>query len=698
VADHTQPITLRYRPQPSAAMGDVDAAHPGDFLITNQLCDTNCQVDSLPVTIPVGASSVSFTIQSRDGANPNPPADQVGDEMTEPEEFWDLELFMLNDPDGYTDLEGGGATLRLTGLSILPSDGFAFSVGGTSHFVTEGDSVKIPIGLFTSSLDRQTLPDDTAVRLTFTLMPVTASGASDGDIKAPAPLSLLVTESNRDNLEVTVETTDDSTPERSGAISGGPNQYETFILSIASVEHAEGLFHITGQANQNAARIVIRDNDPIYFSVTATDAEISESPTGPGGNQASFQFSFADSRFDASVPARFSHTGTATPGMDFSAPQGAGSAFIPNSLRQSAEFTYTALADKVYDPDETLVITITSIESRLSSYLVAPHPDTGSVTVTITDTNAPAAQIAWDNLNDDGVLVLTDNISNTIGFTATIPSNTVNAALATTDACNIRQINTATGGAVAADAQLSANLAAAAGLSPTPTGTAPNHACEVSFTAVNLVQAHNTGTFLRARVTTMAAGLSNTVAESVVPVELRDGGLPTADAGEDVIIDEGGAFSLSGNAADARDDAGTTVTIAWSEGAVTDHALRPTGGELELFDWSAATVNTATLSGTATPAITAGGAVAFEVILTVTDPPGNTAQDTVTVTVVDPAEPVADLRLAIYPHLQTRVSSFTRMSAAFSVNAAGAPACWTTAGRRSRTWPAPRWRRTRPTA
>ncbi|MCY4245499.1 MAG: hypothetical protein OXE47_09285, partial [Gammaproteobacteria bacterium] len=672
VADHSMPITFNYRPQSSAATGDVDADHPGDFLITDRISGN--QVDFLTATIPVGASSVSFTIPTRDGAHSSPD-NQVGDEMTEPQEFWDLELFTLNDPDGYSEFEGGAATLRLTGLSILPSDGFFFSLRPINYFVTEGDTVNIPLGLGTSTLARQDLPAaSNAVRITYTLTPVTGGHAAANDVVAAQPLSLLITDANRDDLVIPVVTVDDSTPEREGKIAppDGADYYETFILSITRVEHDDGLFGITGQDNFNRARIIIRDNDPVYFSVTAMDAEISESATGPGGNTASFVFSFSGDA-EAAAPARYTFTaGTAVQGVDFTAPDTTDPIQAPiiGSTKISTPQVFTAIADSMHDPGETIVITITDIP-RLGAFLVAPHPDNGVATVTIVDQNAPAATVAWDNLNADGVLVLEDNASRTISATVTIPANTVSAALGS---CNFRQTADDDGtGAVTGDAQLTANLAAAAGVAATATGTAPNHACAVTFTAPNLTAAHNTGTHLRARVTTTATGLADTVVEAVVPVELRDGGLPIASAGADVMLDEGTNFSLSGTVGDAAEDTGTTVTPLWSPGAVTDSPLRPTGGDLALIDWSAATVNTTSLNGTATSGITTGGAVQFEVLLTATDPPGNTAQDSAIVTVVDPAAPDAVIRLSGSPHPanEAMVGSTVTLTAAYSTNAAG---------------------------
>ena len=113
-------------------------------------------------------------------------------------------------------------------------------------------------------------------------------------------------------------------------------------------------------------------------------------------------------------------------------------------------------------------------------------------------------------------------------------------------------------------------------------------------------------------------------ATDTVTVTVQDNAAPTADAGDDVTATEGYAVTLDGSG--SSDPENGTLTYAWAQ----------TGG-----------APTAALTGASTsaPTFTAPqvtGSTALTFTLTATDPGGQSATDTVTVTVQDNAAPTAD--------------------------------------------------------
>jgi len=157
---------------------------------------------------------------------------------------------------------------------------------------------------------------------------------------------------------------------------------ETVIVTLAS----DATYTIGGA---NTATVTITDDDTVKPTVTvaATDAVAAEAASNPG------TFTFTRNGGSLTVPLVVSYviSGTATPGTDYT---GLGSTVTIPAGSTTATATFTPIDDLVIDPNETVVVTI----STDSVYTIGTA-NTASITITDNDGTKPVVTIVATDPN-----------------------------------------------------------------------------------------------------------------------------------------------------------------------------------------------------------------------------------------------------------------------------------------------------------
>ncbi len=164
---------------------------------------------------------------------------------------------------------------------------------------------------------------------------------------------------------------------------------ETVVVTLTGTNNV-----VTPTQVSDSATATITDNDFTIVSITANDANASETGSDPGQFTVSLSggvvaptggltVNFSLTGSTATSGTDYTVTGTATEGTDYVS-------LVPHQVTiptgaTSATITVNVLADTVWDNNETVVVTLNSVVSGVTSAItIAPSPD-NSATVTIKD-------------------------------------------------------------------------------------------------------------------------------------------------------------------------------------------------------------------------------------------------------------------------------------------------------------------------
>ena len=173
------------------------------------------------------------------------------------------------------------------------------------------------------------------------------------------------------------------------------------------------------------ATVTISDDDVPSVSIAATDAIAAE----PGGDNATFTISRA---LSATTPLTVNYlvTGTATLGLDYTALTGI--ATIPANA-SSTTVTVTALGDQITEPDETVILSLSSSPTYNIATAASASAVIKDCTISIVATDA----IAMEPSGDNGIYTITRSFATTTDQTVQVTwggSATVNTDFTTTPA------------------------------------------------------------------------------------------------------------------------------------------------------------------------------------------------------------------------------------------------------------------------
>ena len=249
----------------------------------------------------------------------------------------------------------------------------------------------------------------------------------------------------------------------------------------------------------------------------------------------------------------------------------------------------------------------------------------GTPTVTLDDASTSRPTFTAPQVTGDAALTFTLTVTDVPGATATdsVTVTVRNNAAPTADAGD--DVTATEGYAVTLDGSGSSDPEnGALTYAWTQTGGTPTAVLTGASTSAPTFTAPQVTGSTALTFTLTATDPGGQSATDTVTVTVQDNAAPTADAGDDVTTTGDYPVTLDGSG--SSDPENGTLTYAWAQ----------TGG-----------APTAALTGatTATPTFTAPqvtGSTALTFTLTVTDPGGLSATDTVTVTVQDNAAPTAD--------------------------------------------------------
>ena len=472
--------------------------------------------------------------------------------------------------------------------TATPGTDYAAIAGGTLTFAPNETSKTIAV---TVTGDRVDEPDETVVielsnPANATLGTATGTGTIEDDDPAPVVTLVLAPATVSENGE---ESTVTATLDRASseattvtvsaaavapAVSGDFALSANRVLTVAAGATAStGTVTVTGVDNSLDApdRTVTVSatasnsqgvTDPADVTLTLTDDDGAsalsiDSPSVTEGDSGSATLTFAVTLAPASgqqvtVAWADAGTGTATPGTDYAAIAGGTLTFAPNETSKTIAVTVTG--DRVDEPDETVVLTLSN----------PSHATLGTATGTGTITDDDPAPVV--------TLVLTPATVSENGGVSTV---TATLDRASSEATTVTVSATAVSPAMTGDFTLSANtvLTIAAGATAS-TGTvtltgvdnsldAPDKTVSVSATATN--------------------GLGVTGPDSVTLT----------------LTDDDGASALSIDSPTVTEGDSGTTTLTFT---VT---LLPASGQQVTVDWADADTGTAE-SGTDYTALTAG--------------------------------------------------------------------------------------------
>ena len=141
---------------------------------------------------------------------------------------------------------------------------------------------------------------------------------------------------------------------------------ETFTVTIAAASLPSGV-----ELGTTTATGTIEDDEVLVASVTAG------SPTVAEGGTASFAVALTGGKSTAPVAIEYTVTGTATVGVDYTAPAGT---LTLNAGLAEGTILIAVLGDEVLDPGETLIVELTGVSTAAG----AAEVDATKATTTIT--------------------------------------------------------------------------------------------------------------------------------------------------------------------------------------------------------------------------------------------------------------------------------------------------------------------------
>ena len=257
-----------------------------------------------------------------------------------------------------TGVSGGGGSSSLgaaVSAETAITDPGTVTVGwsATSESIAEGQAVRLILSL------------SGAVSRDVTVKWKTVDGtAGSADYTAQAATSVIIAAGEMAKT-VTVRTTQDRLAEGD----------ETFTASLET-DPANALPAGVSLGSATTSIVTIVDDDEIEVTIAAVTTTVTE------GGDAVFTVTAGGGESTAPVVVRYETSGTATPGSDYTAPLGS---LTIAAGATSKTVTIATLTDAVYDPDETLRVTLTGASTAKGEARVAAPPD-NSATITIEDT------------------------------------------------------------------------------------------------------------------------------------------------------------------------------------------------------------------------------------------------------------------------------------------------------------------------
>ena len=294
------PVTVGYMTQDDSATGSDYTAVPNGT-----------------VTIPALQTEATITVATTE------------DSDGEASETFTLTLSLPSPPTGVVlgDAKTATGTIIDDDLALLPLDDVTVAEGSTANI--------------TFMLERP-LPE--AVVLGYSIAgnavareDYTLSVPIIGDL--PLPQGTIPVPANVQTGEVTVRAVDDSLAEGD----------ESFTVTLAMVPTPGNAPAVLGQVT-----VTIKDNDELSVSVTAPR-------TVPEGSAAEFTVKLGGGESTAPVRVSYSLGGTAKAPADYTAPSP--TMVVVPAGQQTAKFAIQTKTDKILEPDETLVVTLTSAET-----------------------------------------------------------------------------------------------------------------------------------------------------------------------------------------------------------------------------------------------------------------------------------------------------------------------------------------------
>ena len=300
------------------------------------------------MTIPAGESSRTITIET------------LSDDVLDPGETVTVTLTGASTAKGAAGYDDTAAETTITdgGMETVSVTATAAST------VEEGGDAQFTVTLSGAAAS------ETVLGWTTGAAGDTAAGGDDYPAVTSGTLRIPAGETT---AALAVSTTDDGLAEDD----------ETFTVTIAGTTLPPGVTLGTASATGT-----IRDDEVLTAGVTAGPATVAE------GDPAAFTVTLTGGASTADVVVTYSVGGTATPGTDYTVPDG--SLTIPAGV-SSGTITIETTADGVLDRGETLVVTLTGADTAMGT------AEYGTAwTTTIADTGAETVSVASDGAVTEG--------------------------------------------------------------------------------------------------------------------------------------------------------------------------------------------------------------------------------------------------------------------------------------------------------
>ena len=284
------------------------------------------------------------------------------------------------------DVTAGAPAHTIVHLTDTTPPAVQVSVADTS--VAEGDPAA-----FTVSLSQAVPTADVTLRLN--TAPAADDTATAGD-DYTAPATGLTISAGTTTQTVLVPTTEDTLLE--------PN--ETFTVALQ--ENAALPPGVSVSPTAGTATATITDDDAVTATIAAGAASVTE------GADATFTVTLSGGTTTADAEVTYETGGTASSGVDYTAPYTGASGTLTIGAGESAgTLTVATLDDTVDEPDETLSVTLTAASTAVGGANVGDPPD-NSAEVTITDNDNPPGLSVDDVEVDEGDTGATVNATFTV--------------------------------------------------------------------------------------------------------------------------------------------------------------------------------------------------------------------------------------------------------------------------------------------
>ena len=274
---------------------------------------------------------------------------------------------------------------RYSEITITDDDERGVTVSPTALTIPEGGSAQYAVVLTSAPGVVPTSTPERAVEVTI--------GGVEGDVGV-SPKSLTFTDDDWDTPQTVTVT--------AGQDANASDQAATLTHAVAGADYQ------SGGVTARSVAVTVTDDDVLTAGVTVA-AETAE------GSPASFTVALTGATSTADVAVTYRVGGTATSGVDYTAPSG--SLTIRAGASSGTIAIPTASGDAL-DPGETLTVTLTGASTTAGTVEYDPSPatttivDTGSATVSVSATAASTA--------DEG-----DDVSFTVTLTGAAASETV---------------------------------------------------------------------------------------------------------------------------------------------------------------------------------------------------------------------------------------------------------------------------------